>query len=311
MAKVLVTGGAGYLGSILCGQLLDHGHQVLVLDNLMYGEQNLAHLCYHDNFDFIGGDVRDEALMRKLLIDADVIIPLAALVGQKACLANPQLAREVNWQSIVLLNKLRSPRQLVIFPTTNSGYGTTIAGQVCTEDSPLQPISLYGETKCQAEKELLNSANTITLRLATVFGMSPRLRLDLLVNHFVYAALHERYLVIFEKDFVRNYLHIRDVADCLIFCLAQAAQMTGRPFNVGLDEANLSKQQLALKIKEHLPDFYIHYAEVGADIDQRNYVVSSKRLAQTGFVAQRSLDQGIKELIKGYRLFGRSRFTNN
>ena len=209
-----------------------------------------------------------------------------------------------------MLNRLRSKQQLVVYPTTNSGYGAKTGDVFCTEETPLDPISLYGVTKADAEKALLDSPNTITLRLATVFGMSPRMRLDLLVNHFVYAAVTDRYLVIFEKHFKRNYVHIRDVADCFLHCIQNRDRMIGRPFNVGLDSANLSKEELALKVKEYVPDFYIHFAEVGQDPDKRNYIVSNQRLREAGFEAKRSLDDGICELLKGYRMLKRMPFKN-
>jgi nucleoside-diphosphate-sugar epimerase len=209
-----------------------------------------------------------------------------------------------------MLNRLRSPEQAVIFPTTNSGYGTKSNALHCTEDTPLEPISLYGQTKVQAEAELLASPNTITLRLVTVFGVSPRMRLDLLVNSFVYEAYTKKYIVIFEKDFKRNYIHIRDVADCFIHCLKNVKRMAGRPYNAGLDAANLSKEELALTIKKYVPDFYIHFSEVGSDPDKRNYIVSNQRLREAGFEAKRSLDFGIQELLKAYRLLGRKPHAN-
>ena len=242
---ILVTGGAGYIGSILSGALLDAGYRVTVLDNLMYGEANLFHLCADPRFDFIRGDARDETVLGAALRDADAIIPLAAIVGAPACDRDTVLAESTNLGAIQLLNRLRSPRQLVVYPTTNSGYGTQTGELYCTEETPLEPISLYGRTKAQAEAELLASPNTVTFRLATVFGLSPRMRLDLLVNHFAYAAVTDGYLVIFEKDFKRNYVHIRDVAGAFLHALAHAEAMTGRPYNVGLDSANLSKAELA------------------------------------------------------------------
>ena len=308
--SVLVTGAAGYIGSILCEHLLDAGYRVTAVDNLMYGQHSLFHLCANPRFEFVYGDVRDEGLMRRLVKGADVLIPLAAIVGAPACDRDPWLARSVNLEAVRLLNRLRSPSQLVIFPNTNSGYGIKSGDVYCTEDTPLEPISLYGQTKVQAEAELLDSPNVITLRLATVFGMSPRMRLDLLVNQFVYAAVTDGYIVIYEKDFKRNYIHIRDVADCFIHCIEHADQMVGRPYNVGLDAANLSKEELALKIKEYVPNFYIHFAPVGSDPDKRNYIVSNQRLREAGFEARRSLDEGIQELIKGYRMMGRGQFRN-
>jgi len=308
--SILVTGGAGYLGSILCEHLLAAGYRVTVLDKLMYGQHSLFHLCANPNFEFVFGDARDEALLKRLVKDTDVIIPLAAIVGAPACDRDPWLAQSVNLEAVQLLNRLRSPQQLIIYPNTNSGYGTKSGEAFCTEETPLDPISLYGQTKVQAELELLNSPNTITLRLATVFGMSPRMRLDLLVNHFVYAAITDGYVVIFEKDFKRNYVHIRDVADCFLYCLTHTDKMLGRPFNLGLDDANLSKEELALKVKDYVPKFYLHFAPLGSDPDKRNYVVSNQRLREAGFEARRSLDEGIQELLKGYRLFGRGMFKN-
>jgi nucleoside-diphosphate-sugar epimerase len=310
--RVLVTGGLGYLGSVLCEHLLDAGYKVKAVDNLMYGagQQGLFHLCARPAFDFVKGDVRDEALMKSVLRDVDVVIHLAAIVGASACDRDPHLATTVNLESVHLLNRLRSPRQLVIYPNTNSGYGATSGQSYCTEDSPLLPISLYGKTKVQAELHLLDSPNVITLRLATVFGMSPRMRLDLLVNHFVYTAYTEGYIVIFEKDFKRNYVHIRDVADCMLYGISNASRVTGKPYNLGLDSANLSKEELALKVKEFMPNFYIHFAAIGQDPDKRNYIVSSQRLRQAGFEARRSLEDGIRELLKGYRMMGRSLFKN-
>jgi nucleoside-diphosphate-sugar epimerase len=276
----------------------------------MYGQHSLFHLCANPAFDFIEGDVRNEDLMQRLIKEADVIIPLAAIVGAPACKRDPWLTTSVNLEAVQLINRLRSPQQLVIYPNTNSGYGASTGDTYCTEDTPLEPISLYGQTKVQAELELLESPNAITLRLATVFGTSPRMRLDLLVNHFVYTAITDGYLVIFEKDFKRNYVHIRDVADCMIYCIKNSPQMVGRPYNVGLDEANLSKEELALKVKEYVPNFYIHFAAIGSDPDKRNYIVSNERLRKAGFEAKRSLDDGIKELLKGYRMIGRSPFKN-
>ena len=308
--NILVTGGAGYLGSVAAECLLRAGYAVTVVDKLVHNQPSLFHLCADPDFKFIHGDVRDEAVISSALRNADAIIPFAGVVGASACDRDPWMARSVNLEAIKLINRLRSRDQLVIFPTTNSGYGTKTGDSYCTEDSPLQPISLYGQTKVEAENALLDSPNVISLRLATVFGTSPRMRLDLLVNHFVYAAVTDGYIVIFEKDFKRNYIHIRDVADCMIFCLGNADRMAGRPYNLGLDAANLSKEELALKVKEYVPKFYIHYAEVGSDPDQRNYVVSNQRLRDAGFEAKRSLDDGIKELLKGYSLLGLSRFMN-
>lgn len=307
---IVVTGAAGYLGSVLCEHLLADGYQVTAIDNLMYGQNSLFHFCANPRFEFVFGDARNENLVREVVSKADVLIPLAAIVGATACDREPLTATSVNLEAVRLINRLRSPQQLVIYPTTNSGYGTRSGETFCTEETPLEPISLYGQTKSQAEASLLDAPNVISLRLATVFGMSPRMRLDLLVNHFVYAAVTDGYLVIFEKDFKRNYIHIRDIADCFIHCIENAEQMAGRIYNVGLDAANLSKEELALKVKEHVPGFYIHFAPIGSDPDKRNYIVSNKRLREAGFEARRSIDDGIEELLKGYRMMGRGRHKN-
>src|SRR5262249_10863012 len=241
---------------------------------------------------------------------ADVIIHLAAIVGAPACDRDPLLATSVNLDAVRLLNSLRSPAQLVLYPNTNSGYGATTGQTYCTEGSPLAPLSLYGRTKVEAERVLLDSPNAVAFRLATVFGMSPRLRLDLLVNHFVHAAYKEGYIVLFEKDFKRNFVHVRDVADCFLHAIANAPKMAGRVFNLGLDSANLSKEELALRVRKYVPNFYIHFAPIGQDPDKRNYTVSSARLPEAGFQAKRSLDEGIQELLKGYRMEGRAIFKN-
>jgi nucleoside-diphosphate-sugar epimerase len=294
----------------MCEHLLSEGYRVIVIDNLMFGQHSLFHFCANKDFDFVYGDVRNKDLMAKLVKKADVIIPLAAIVGAPACARDLQLAESVNLGAVKLLNRLRSPQQLIVIPVTNSGYGTKSSEVYCTEESPLEPISLYGQTKVQAEEELLSSENAISLRLATVFGMSPRMRIDLLVNHFVYAALNDGYMVIFEKDFKRNYVHIRDVADGFLHCIKHSDQMVGQAYNLGLDDANLSKEELAYRIKEKIASFYLHFSEIGTDPDKRNYIVSNKRLREAGFVAKRSIDDGISELIKGYRMFGRNEFKN-
>jgi len=308
--KILVTGAAGYLGSVLCEHLLDAGHEVQALDSLFFGVPSLFHLAANPRFQFAFGDARDEATVKGLLKNADAVIPLAALVGAPACDRDPLFATSVNLDAIRMLLKLRSRDQLVVYPTTNSGYGTQTGEVFCTEETPLEPISLYGRTKVDAEKAVLDAGNSVTLRLATVFGMSPRMRLDLLVNHFTYAAVTDRFIVIFEKDFKRNYVHIRDVADGFLHVLANAKAMNGRPYNLGLDDANLSKEELAVTIQKYVPNFYVHFGAVGSDPDKRNYIVSNERLRKAGFAAKRTLDDGIQELIKGYRMLGRGQFKN-
>jgi nucleoside-diphosphate-sugar epimerase len=307
---VLIPGGAGYIGTILSEHLLAAGYRVTVLDSLLFGQCTSFHLMSNTDYEFVFGDVRDEKLVGKLIKDCDVIIPLAAIVGAPACDRDPISATSVNHDAMMLINRMRSKNQLVVYPTTNSGYGTQSGDLYCTEDTPLEPISLYGRTKCDAEYAFLQSENAITLRLATVFGMSPRMRLDLLVNTFVYAAVTDGYITIFEKDFKRNFVHVRDVADCFLHCIKNASRMSGRPYNVGLDSANISKEELALKIKEVVPNFYIHFAAVGSDPDKRNYIVSNQRLRESGFEAKRSLESGIRELVKGYRMIKRHPMRN-
>lgn len=307
---VLITGGAGYVGSILTEHLLRRGDKVTAVDTLMYGDHCLLQFCENPDYEFVFGDARDVRIMEGLVAKADVIIPLAAIVGAPACARDPQLAKSTNFDAVVMVNRLRSTSQLVIYPNTNSGYGTKTGADFCTEDTPLDPISVYGRTKVDAEAALLDAENTITFRLATLFGASPRMRLDLLVNHFTLAAVRDRYLVIFEKDFKRNFVHIRDAADCFIYAIENSQKMRGRPYNLGLDDANLSKEQLALKVKKHVPEFYIHFAPIGVDPDKRDYIVSNQRLREAGFEARRGLDDGIKELIKAYKTLGRRRYEN-
>jgi nucleoside-diphosphate-sugar epimerase len=298
--RVLVSGGAGYVGTILCEHLLRAGHQVTVLDALVHGVPSLLHLASDAKLSFVRGDARDERVLRELVPKADALIPLAAVVGAPACDRDPILARTLNLDAVRSLLRLRTKNQMVLYPTTNSGYGTSSGEVHCTEDSPLEPISLYGETKVEAERAVLEGENAVTLRLATVFGSSPRMRIDLLVNHFTYAAVPDGYLVLFEKQFKRNFVHVRDVADCFVYAMANMDRMAGRPYNLGLDSANMSKEELALRIKQHVPRLYLHFAEIGSDPDKRNYIVSNQRLREAGFEACRSIDEGIRELIRAY-----------
>jgi nucleoside-diphosphate-sugar epimerase len=254
--------------------------------------------------------VRDASVVEPLVGQADVLIPLAAVVGAPACDRDPAGAQSVNLDAVRLLNRARTPGQLLVFPATNSGYGTRTGDTMCDEDTPLEPVSVYGRTKVQAESEVLQTPNVIALRLATVFGMSSRMRLDLLVNDFVHTAITAGSLVIFEKDFARNFVHVRDVADCVLHCLDHAAAMAGRPYNVGLDSANMSKEALALKIKAHIPQLSIHFADIGRDPDRRNYLVCHDRLRAAGFEPRRTLDEGIRELITGFRMMPRSPYEN-
>lgn len=309
MKRVLVTGGAGYIGSVLVGHLLQRNYQVTVLDNLMYGQRTLFQYVSNANFRFVFADVRDERTMKEELAKHDAVIPLAALVGARVCDQDPLMTTTVNQDSIVMLTKLAGKNHAVVSPCTNSGYGTKSGEMYCTEETPMEPITLYGETKVNAEKALLQSG-AISLRLATVFGPSPRMRIDLLVNDFVYRAFTDRFIVIFEKDFKRNYVHIDDVCEAFCHCLEHYDEMKGQPYNLGLNDANLSKEELALLIKSHIPQFYIHYAEVGSDPDKRNYIVSNDKLKKAGFEASRSLDDGIKQLIQTYKMFPRGEYAN-
>lgn len=308
--KILVTGGAGYLGSILVPALLNKGYAVTVLDSLLFGQYSLLECCANKNFDFIKGDVCDESLIKQLVPKFDIVIPLAAIVGAPACKMNPTLTRLVNYESQMMLMKQLSPAQRVVFPTTNSGYGIGEQDGYCTEKSPLNPISDYGITKVEVEKAYLDQGNAITLRLATVFGMSPRMRMDLLVNDFTYRAYRDHFIVLFEEHFRRNYIHIRDVAKAFMFALENYDSMKGEPFNIGLSAANLTKRQLCEKIKEYAPSFFIHSAEIGEDPDKRDYLVSNEKIESLGWKPDHTLDDGIQELIKGYRILKPNMFGN-
>jgi nucleoside-diphosphate-sugar epimerase len=308
--KILVTGGAGYLGSVMVGRLLRAGHTVTVLDMLLYGQTSLLQYCREPAFDFVAGDVRDEGTVAGLVKSHDVIVPLAAIVGARACDRDTVMARTVNFEAVALINRLRSRSQPLVLPSSNSGYGTKSGSIYCTEDTPVEPITLYGITKVDAEREVLEHGPSVSLRLATVFGPSPRMRLDLLVNDFVYRAVTDGFLVIYEKDFKRNYVHVEDVADCFCHAIEHFDEMQGEAYNVGLNDANLSKAELAMKIKEQVPSLYVHYAEVGADPDRRNYIVANDKLRSRGFVARRSLEQGITELLKLYRMLPRRPHAN-
>jgi nucleoside-diphosphate-sugar epimerase len=308
--KILVTGGAGYLGSIMVPALLAQGHRVTVLDNFRFGQASLNQLCADPKFEVVRGDVRDEAVVRPLLKDADITIPLAALVGAPLCNADKVGAETINRDAIVTMLSLASKEQRFMLPITNSGYGIGEAGKHCTEETPLRPISLYGRTKVEAERAALDRGNVITFRLATVFGMAPRMRLDLLVNDFVYRAVNDRAVVLFEAHFKRNYIHVRDVARVFLHGIGNFDAMRDRPYNVGLSDANLSKAELCEKIQKHLPGFVFQEAAVGEDPDKRDYIVSNERIERTGFKPAHSLDDGIRELIKGYRMIRNSVYGN-
>jgi nucleoside-diphosphate-sugar epimerase len=301
--KVLITGGAGYLGSVIVGRLLDEGHHVTVLDKLLFNQTSLLQYTYTTKFKFIYGDVRNEKLLERCCNDADAIIPLAAIVGFPACDADPQLALDVNYKQIENIVKFtKGTGKKILYPNTNSGYGIGEGQTECTEESPLNPISIYGKTKCEAEDLLLRETDAIVFRLATVFGVSPRMRTDLLVNDFVYKAITDKYIVVFEKNFKRNFIHIRDVANVFMFMLDRYDTYKGEVFNVGLSSANLSKQQLLEKIQSHVKDFAVSYNDFYEDPDKRDYIVSNSKIEATGWRAHWNLDKGITELIQAYQI---------
>ena len=308
--KILITGGAGYIGSVLTPNLLAQGHEVTVVDNFLFRQSSLLDCCQYPNFSVIRGDSREESLMKPLIAKADLIIPLAALVGVPLCNRDQIATKTTNFEAVAKLCRLASPAQRIIMPVTNSGYGIGEQGKFCTEDSPLRPLSTYGITKVQAEEAVLQRENSISFRLATVFGLAPRMRLDLLVNDFVYRAVHDRAVLIFEGHFKRNYIHIRDVVRAFDHGIANFETMKGRPYNAGLEEANLSKLELCAVIQKHLPNFVYVEAPIGEDPDKRDYVVSNARLLGTGFQTEWGLDRGIVELIKGFTILRNSIYGN-
>ena len=311
MTKVLVTGGAGYLGSILVPALLDRGFAVTVVDNFMYGQDSLAAVCYRPEFSLVRGDVRSLDTMKPLVKDADVIIPLAALVGAPLCDRDPLAATSTNLKAIVDMLGLLSPSQRVLLPITNSGYGVGEAGKFCTEETPIRPVSLYGRDKVEVERTLLERhPSALSFRLATVFGMSPRMRLDLLVNDFTYRALTDRFIVLFESHFKRNFIHVRDVARVFLHGIDNFDALKGQIYNVGLSDANLSKLELCEKIREYVPSFVIHESNIGKDPDKRDYIVSNEKIERTGFKPAFSLDAGIRELIKGFAMIRNAKYSN-
>ncbi len=341
MTKILITGGAGYVGSILVHKLfqaesryitlnryankglglpiseLDSDAHVIkfdklvVYDNLLYKQVCLTDFCYRPEFEFVHGDVRDWKTLNKYVQEADVIIPLAAIVGFPACEKNPELASAINYEQVKNIVDHTSRDQKIIYPNTNSSYGYVKDG-VCTEETPLNPLSVYGRTKVDAEKAVMDKNAGIVPRLATVFGVSPRMRLDLLVNDFTYKAVDDGYIVLFEKDFMRNHIHVQDVAMTFIYLINNYDQYKGNVFNVGSPTANLSKYDLCMKIKKYIPNFSIQCDEINTDMDKRNYVVSNEKLEKTGWKSYYSLDDGIQELIKAYSIIQHNnrKFTN-
>ena len=309
MANVLVTGGAGYIGSVLVPDLLSDGHEVTVLDNFMYKQNSLASSCIHPHLKMVVGDIRDQALIKRLVAENEIIFPLAAIVGAPACNRDATAAESINLDAALNLISVASKDQKIVMPTTNSAYGTTKPGEVSSETSELNPISSYAKHKAEVEAALMEHPQNISFRLATVFGMSPRMRLDLLVNDLCYRAIHERSVVLFEADFIRNYVHVRDVSRVLRWAI-ESDKATGEIFNFGLTEANLSKRMLCEAIQRHVPSFVFVEAEFGKDPDQRNYTVSNSKIESTGFTFDYGLDRGLTELIKGLATLKNSQYSN-
>lgn len=308
--NILVTGGAGYLGSTMVPDLLAAGHKVTVLDNFMFDQASLNHACNNPNFNVVKGDIRIESVMAPLMKKADIIIPLAALVGAPLCNLDPVGATTINHDAISMMIKNLSKDQIVLMPTTNSAYGTGDENNFCTEESPLRPISQYAIEKVAIEKELMHHENAISFRLATVFGMSPRMRIDLLVNDFTYRAVKDGFVVLFESHFKRNYVHVRDVSRAFQHAISNFDSMKGQIYNVGLSDANVSKKELCERIQKYVPNFTFIDAQVGKDPDQRNYIVSNAKIESTGYKTMNSLDSGIMELIKGYTMIKNTKYGN-
>jgi len=308
--KILVTGGAGYIGSILVPLLLQKGHAVTVIDNFIYGQTSLLDCCHHPRLEIIRGDVRNEELLRQQMRTVDAIFPLACLTGAPLCDRDPVGAQQINHDAVSFLAEQKSKEQCLIFPCTNSGYGVGQDGIYCDETTPMRPISLYGKLKVELDRYLLDRRDCITFRFATVFGVSPRMRLDLLVNDFTYRAVVDKTVVLFEAHFKRNYLHVRDAARAFLHALENYEKMVGEPYNVGLSEANLSKQELCEAIQRQVPDFRYVLSEIGKDPDQRNYIVSNAKIEAIGFQTQVSLDTGIQELVKGFQIVRRNQYAN-
>jgi nucleoside-diphosphate-sugar epimerase len=309
-ASILLTGGAGYIGSILTPQLLNEGFSVTVIDNLMYRQDSLLQCCENKNFTFVKSDVANEDLLKQLMPSHDIIIPLAAIVGAPACKMLPAISKLVNFDAVKIIIKHLKPHHKVLFPNTNSGYGIGQNEAFCTEESPLNPISLYGRQKVEIEKELLETKQAICFRLATVFGLSPRMRLDLLVNDFTFRACRDRFIILFEEHFKRNFIHVKDVAQAFLFGINHFEKMKGQAYNLGLSSANISKLELCLLIKKFIPDFYIHCASVGEDPDKRNYQVSNKKIEALGFKLRHDLNEGIEEIIRAYPILMHNNYNN-
>lgn len=308
--KIVVTGGAGYIGSMLVSDLLNSGHKVTVIDNLTYNQTSISHLIGNKNLEFVFKDIRNVSDIKNYYSQADVIIPLAAIVGAPACAKDPLLATSTNKEAIIDMLKILSTNQRVIMPTTNSAYGSGDGMNYCDETSELNPLSLYAKNKVEIEKVVMDNHNSTSFRLATVFGVSPRMRLDLLVNNFVHRALKDRFIVLFEGNFKRNYIHLKDVVQAFDLAINFPEKFKGQIFNVGLSNANISKNELCEKIKHQLPDFVYFNSDIGSDPDKRNYLVSNEKIESTGFKHTVDLDEGIAELIKGLPIFQNKQFSN-
>ncbi len=308
--RVLITGGAGYIGSVLVPRLLRDGHRVDVVDNFLYGQTPLLDWVCDPNLTIVRGDARDPETLAPFLKKADWIVPLACLTGAPACDRDPGGAESVILDAVDRILEVRSPSQAVFYPTTNSGYGVGEEGIHCTEETPLRPVSLYGRLKVEAERRILEAGNSVTLRLATAFGMSPRMRLDLLVNDFTYRAVTDRCLVLYEAHFKRNFIHVRDISEAFLHSMGNLDAMKNEAYNVGLDDANLNKAELCEVIRKHVPEFWFTEAAVGEDPDKRNYIVSNAKIRGTGFVPEFSLEAGIQELVKGYQILRRNQYSN-
>jgi nucleoside-diphosphate-sugar epimerase len=311
MKKVLITGGAGYIGTTLTELLLNNNYEVDVVDNLMYNQLSLLNFCNNKNFNFFNHDVTDFDFLKKIIKNYDILIPLAAIVGAPACDANKEIATKINFEQIkVIVDNLNSSQKLIM-PNTNSQYGSS--DKIITESSPFNPLSHYAKTKCDAENYILKNGNGICLRLATVFGASQRMRTDLLVNDFVYKSIVDGYLVLFESNFKRNYIHVRDISETFLFCIQNYEKMNNDVFNVGLSEANFSKLELANKIKEYIPNLVIKEDDFKNDFDKRNYIVSNEKLESYGWKPKYTVNDGIKELITAYKMiikYNNKNFTN-
>lgn len=309
-SKILVTGGAGYIGSILVEKLLEKGHDVTVVDNFIYNQSGINHLCINEKLKILKADVRDYNQIKPILKNFDVIIPLAALVGAPICKLDPVGARTINHDSIDFLLKNISSSQIILMPTTNSAYGAGDENNFCDEKSILNPISQYAVDKVEIEKKIMERKNSVSFRLATVFGMSPRMRIDLLVNDFVNRAVKDGFIVLFESHFKRNFIHIRDVCDVFVFALDNIDKVRNEIFNVGLSDANLSKKELCQVIQKKLNNFVFFEEDLQKDPDQRNYIVSNDKIESLGFKPRISLEQGIDELIKGYEYLKSKEYSN-